>query len=209
MNVNAAETDSFKQLFSVFAQEHNLTVGRYCATKLLSFYNHNFDPVMLFELDVDAVAPLVLKPFKHFNVKKLVTRLTDLLGEVVDDHLLGFLAHDFFDQFILHNIQNISLKEGYTSVHDVAYYQVELINNRYSKRFMVNFHTKPVTAGFRKNMEMKGSIGYYIVDVYYRDFESLREPMLAYYATEISDFLKIPVNKVDADILKLVEMVKI
>ena len=59
MNVNADETKSFEAMFKVFAQEHNINVGRYCATKLLSFYNHNFDPVMLYQLDADAVVVAV------------------------------------------------------------------------------------------------------------------------------------------------------
>jgi len=207
MNVNSAETDSFKELFTVFAKEHDIMVGRYCAVKLLSFYNHNFDPVLLFQLDADFVTPLVMKPFKHFHVKKLVTRLTDFLGEVIEDSLEGFLAANFFDQFILHNIQNIVLKEGYTSIHDVAYYQLELIGT--STRLKVNFHTEPVQPKFYRNTEMKGTIKYLNVDVYYRDFESIREPMLEYYADEIGKFLNIPVNEIDDNVLKLVEMVKI
>lgn len=209
MNVNAAETATFESLFKVFAQEHNLTIGRYCATKLLSFYNHNFDPVMLFQLDAEAVAPIVLKPFKNFHVKKLVRRLMDFLEVIAEDNLEGFLAVDFFDNFVLHNIQNIGLKEGYTSVYDIAYYQVELINNKFSKNILVNFHTEPVKATFRKNEKMKGSVEYLVIDVYYRDFETLREPMMAYYAISIGEFLNIPVDEVDANVLKLVEMVKI
>lgn len=215
MNINADETDSFKELFTLFAKEHDITVGRYCAVKLLSFYNHNFDPVMLFELDADVVAPLVLKPFKHFKVKKLITKLTDFLCEVAEDHLVGYIKENYFDQFFFHNIQSIALKEGYTSVHDVAYYQVELYKNRTnidtddSVRFIVNFHTEPVEPKFYRDSKMKGSIKYLNVDVYYKDIESLREPMLAYYASEISYFLNIPINEVDDNVLKLIEMVKI
>lgn len=209
MNVNADETKSFEAMFKVFAQEHNINVGRYCATKLLSFYNHNFDPVMLYQLDADAVAPIVLKPFKHFNVKRLVRALMDSLAFVADDHMDGYLASDFFDNFIIHNIQNIGMKEGYSSVYDIAYYQVELINNKYSKRFFVNFHTESVEATFKKNREMKGSLEYIDINVYYRDFESLREPMMAHYANDIGEFLDIPVDTVDEDVLKLLDMVKI
>ncbi len=56
---------------------------------------------------------------------------------------------------------------------------------------------------------MKGSLEYIDINVYYRDFESLREPMMAHYANDIGEFLDIPVDTVDEDVLKLLDMVKI
>lgn len=209
MNESVAEKDTFKDMLMAFAYEHKLNVEHHRSVKLLSFYTHAVEPLMLFKLDVDEVAPLVLKPFKNFKVDKLVNKLLGFLGEVAEDHLSGYLNDVFFDQFITHNIQKIVLKDGYKSVHDVAYYQVELLNNVQSTRILVNFHTEPTAPVFHRNPEMKGSIKYLMVDVYYRDFETLRMPMLGYYALEIGKFLNIPINEIDDNVLKLVAMVKI
>lgn len=208
MTINWAETDTFSILFAPFAQEHNINVSRYCATKLLSFYNYNLESIMLFQLDATVVSPLVLKPFKNFNVKTLVRNLICFLGDVSKNKLGGFVPEDFFSQFSLRNIESIILKQNYTSVHDIAYYRVELINSKHSVDLFINLHTDPVKSTFAKKKSLNNGLDYLEIDVYYKDFKPLIKPMMAYYAILIGEFLNIHVDEVDEKILKLLEMVK-
>lgn len=209
MKANDNDIDYFKSLLAVFSAEHKLHVDKYCSRRLLSFYTHDFKPLMLHKMDIDIVAPLVLKPFKAFNVERLVKKAKIIFDEFVDERLEGFMLPDFYDTFETHTIQSVALKKDYTSLQEVAYYQVELISDTKPTRIFVNLHTEPVTPSYRRDSNKRGSIKYLIVDVYYKDMEAIKEPMLAYYLTEVSAFLQIPVTDMDENVLTLIKMAKI
>lgn len=209
MKANDNDIDYFKSLLAVFSAEHKLHVDKYCSRRLLSFYTHDFKPLMLHKMDIDIVAPLVLKPFKAFNVERLVKKVKIIFDEFVDERLEGFMLPDFYDTFETHTIQSVALKKDYTSLQEVAYYQVELISDTKPTRIFVNLHTEPVTPSYRRDSNKRGSIKYLIVDVYYKDMEAIKEPMLAYYLTEVSAFLQIPVTDMDENVLTLIKMAKI
>jgi hypothetical protein len=209
MKANDNDIDYFKSLLAVFSAEHKLHVDKYCSRRLLSFYTHDFKPLMLHKMDIDIVAPLVLKPFKAFNVERLVKKAKIIFDEFVDERLEGFMLPDFYDTFETHTIQSVVLKKDYTSLLDVAYYQVELISDTKPTRIFINLHTEPVTPSYRRDSNKRGSIKYIIADVYYKDMESIKEPMLAYYLTEVSAFLQIPVTDMDENVLTLIKMAKI
>jgi len=211
MSKISPRTDEFEAMFKIFAQEKNIKIERYCSTRLLSFYDQ-VGSLMLFQLGVDQVAPIVLKQFTNFKVNNLVKKLILQMDDVVNEYLLGYLSEDFFNNFGEHNIQNIYMKDGFQSLDDIESYEVELINpseQKRSTRIHVRFHTKPTTPKFYRDKNMKGTIKYLHIDVYYKDIPSIIEPMLAYYAEEVGLYLGIPVCEVDNNILKLVEMVKI
>lgn len=209
MKTNDNDIDYFKSLLAVFSAEHKLHVDKYCSRRLLSFYTHDFKPLMLHKFDIDAVAPLVLKPYKAFNVERLVKKAKIIFDEFVDENLEGFMLPDFYETFETHTIQSVALKKDYTSLQEVAYYQVELISDTKPTRIFVNLHTEPVTPSYRRDSNKRGSIKYLIVDVYYKDMEAIKEPMLAYYLTEVSAFLQIPVTDMDENVLTLIKMAKI
>lgn len=201
----------FEQMFRDFAREKNIKIERYCSTRLLSFYDQ-VGSLMLFQLDVDQVAPIVLKPFTNFRVNKLIRKFILQMDDIITEYLLGYVPEDFFDNFGAHNVQNIYMKDGFQSLNDIESYEVELINMseaQRSTRLYVRFHTQPTPPKFYRDKQMKGTIKYLHVDVYYKDIPSIIEPMLAYYAEEVGQYLGIPVNEVDNNVLKLVEMVKI
>ena len=206
MNTNTEESIFFKKMFMNFASKHNITVERYCSVKLLSFYNHNFDPVMLYDVGVDEVAPLVLKPFRGFKIKKLVNELTQYLSKCSNNYLDTFLDKDFFTSYIIYNTQSIFLNKDYTSVHDIAYYQLELINNKCSTNFLVNLHTKPVKATYYETPEDTVLDKYLVIDVYYKDIESLLNPFLDYYSTAICKMLEIPLTPINKELLTVLKM---
>lgn len=209
MTTTNPDIDYFKSIFAGFSAEHQLKVDKYSSRRLLSFYTHEFKPLMLHKLDIDAVAPLVLKPFKAFNVERLVKKAKIIFDEFVDERLEGFILPDFYDTFETHTIQSIVLKKDYTSLQDVAYYQVELISDKKPTRIFINFHTEPVTPSYRRDSNKRGSIKYLIADVYYKDMESIKEPMFTYYLTEVSEFLQTPVTDMSENVLTLIEMAKI
>lgn len=209
MKANDNDIDYFKSLLAVFSAEHKLQVNKYCSRNLLSFYTHDFKQLMLYKMDLDIIAQLVLKPFPIFNVERLVKKIKIIFDEFIEERLVGFMVPNFYETLELHTIQTIVLKKDYTSLHDVSYYQVELISSVEQTRIFLNLHTEPVTPSYRRDKEKRGYVKYLIVDVYYKDMESIKEPMLAYYLTEVSHFLHIPLTDIDENVLKLIEMVKI
>lgn len=159
--------------------------------------------------DSHMMLPTIFNNYPNFYHNDMIEDLN-----VVMNSYLKAIGLDFNMQHMTWDRNHyVCMKEQFTQPTDVSYYALTFVHeSRFDKTsvFSIRLYTEQMNAFYNVNNNIKESNHDSInLGVYYKDIKSIIYPMLSAYKKEVENTLGYPITVIDAEIIKVLDMLKI
>lgn len=206
--INSTDSNKFITTALQFAETHKLLTYNYSGKNKLSFQNeHGEDFVPDHYFDYSRYSSIILK---DFDLQDSILKLTQTLKPYIK--YLNIKID--FERLRLHQYFKIGLKSGYTSLQDVLYLNIQLVNLNPStkilqERITIRYYFTPIEAYFKQYLFDVNDSDCFVLHVYYKDLDSSIIALLNNNKQKIENILGYTINDVDQDTVDLVSMAMI
>lgn len=206
--INKTDSNRFITTALQFAETHKLQTSNYLGKNRLSFQNDHYeDFVPHHYFDYSKYSSIILK---DFDLQDSILKLTETLKPY-----MKYLNIDIdFERLRLHQYFKIGLKSDYTSLDDILYLNIQLVNVNPStkilqERITIKYYFTPIETYLEQYLFNVRDSACFVLHIYYKDLDSSIMALLSNNKQKIENILGYTINDVDQDIVNLVSMVMI